>query len=356
VCSFVRAISIGFTAMIRVFLLILVLGGLLFVAAGEVRLRWEAPLAIPAEGLHLSVVQGDSLRAVVQKLHDTGVVEHPQLLIYYGRWTGLDQQIKRGEYLLPPQSTAESLLRLLQAGDVIRHQLTLPEGITLAAALEIMWRQADLSRVLEGSNDARIVELTKLYAVPEGLFFPDSYQYELGDTDWDIVQRAHKAMTSVLAQEWSQRSASLPYKNDYEALIMASIIERETGLASERAAIGGVFVRRLQKRMLMQTDPTIIYGLGDAFDGNLKRRHLTDSSNLYNTYRHRGLPPSPIALPGRAAIHAALHPQDGTALYFVARGDGGHEFSATLAEHNRAVRKYQLQRREDYSSMKRKQN
>ena len=157
-------------------------------------------------------------------------------------------------------------------------------------------------------------------------------------------------MQEVLAQEWSQRDPGLPYESPYEALIMASIIERETGLPEEREQISGVFFRRLQKRMRLQTDPTVIYGLGAEFDGNLRRAHLQDDSNPYNTYRHRGLPPSPIALPGRAAIRAALHPAPGDSLYFVARGDGGHVFSTTLEAHERAVRKYQLQRRADYRS------
>jgi UPF0755 protein len=157
-------------------------------------------------------------------------------------------------------------------------------------------------------------------------------------------------MLAVLAEEWQHRSQPLPYESPYEALIMASIVERETGLPDERGEIAGVFVRRLQRNMRLQTDPTVIYGLGEEFDGNLRRVHLLDQSNPYNTYRHRGLPPTPIALPGRAAIHAALHPQEGKTLFFVARGDGGHYFSETLAEHERAVRKYQLQRREDYRS------
>ena len=155
---------------------------------------------------------------------------------------------------------------------------------------------------------------------------------------------------AILEEEWQGRAPYLPYQTPYEALIMASIVERETGLPQERGEIAGVFVRRLQTGMKLQTDPTVIYGLGQAFDGNLRRRHLVDESNPYNSYRHKGLPPTPIALPGRAAIHAALHPVDGTALFFVARGDGGHVFSTTLAEHQRAVRKYQLQRRKDYRS------
>ncbi len=333
----------------------LILGVLIAFGLQEVRHRWQAPLSIPAEGFHLTVAQGDSLRAVAGTLQRAGVLETPLLVTLYGRWTGIDQKIRQGEYLLPQHATAESMLELLQSGAVIQYQVTLPEGITLARALEILSSQEHLAAVLEGASDPRIIELIKPHTMAEGLFFPDSYHYSRGATDWSVIQRAHQAMRDVLAQEWGDRASPLPYETPYEALIMASIVERETGLPSEREQISGVFFRRLQKGMRLQTDPTVIYGLGDRFDGNLRRKHLKDDSNPYNTYRHRGLPPSPIALPGRAAIHAALHPGDGKALYFVARGDGGHAFSATLAEHNKAVRKYQLRRGANYHSTPEKQ-
>lgn len=319
-------------------------------AAREIERRWSQPLQIPATGFPLSIAAGDSLRSVVNLLHDEQVLAYPELVVLYARWTGVDQQIKRGEYLLPPQSTAGTLLDLLKSGKVIQYQLTLPEGITLEQALAILARQPELTQVLEGPGDQRILELVKPYQDPEGLFFPDSYFFERGATDWQLLQRAHAAMAAALEQEWQGRAAELPYESAYEALIMASIIERETGLPEERQEIAGVFVRRLQQGMRLQTDPAVIYGLGAAFDGNLRRKHLADASNPYNSYRHGGLPPTPIALPGRAAIHAALHPAEGSTLYFVARGDGGHEFSATLAQHEKAVRKYQLRRRQDYRS------
>jgi UPF0755 protein len=278
------------------------------------------------------------------------VLPYPDLVRLYGRWTGLDQQIKRGEYRLPPQSTALSLLQLLTSGKVIQYRVTLPEGITLARAVEILAQQEELEHELTGPDDPRILALVEPYEEAEGLFFPDSYHFARGDSDWEVLQRAHRVMLDTLADEWGEREPDLPYETPYEALVMASIIERETGLPEERRDIAGVFVRRMKKGMRLQTDPTVIYGLGETFDGNLKRSHLKDSDNPYNTYRHHGLPPTPIALPGRAAIHAALHPRKGSSLYFVARGDGGHVFSDTLAEHERAVRKYQLQRRADYRS------
>ncbi|WP_269473252.1 endolytic transglycosylase MltG [Kineobactrum salinum] len=184
----------------------------------------------------------------------------------------------------------------------------------------------------------------------EGLFLPETYRFERGTSDLDILARAHRAMLAALTEEWELRAPDLPYETPYEALIMASIIERETGVPDERQQIAGVFVRRLQRGMRLQTDPTTIYGLGTAFDGNLVRSHLRDGDNIYNTYRHHGLPPTPIALPGRAALHAALQPAEGDSLYFVARGDGSHEFNSTLEGHERAVRKYQLERRENYRS------
>lgn len=319
-------------------------------SVGELRQRWNAPLLIPQSGFTLIVEKGDSLRKAAERLHDAGVLADPLLVTLYGRWTGLDQQIKRGEYLLPHNATAESMLMQLHQGDVVQYQVTLPEGITLAMAIDILARQEPLQSVLTGQGDARILTMIEPEKHPEGLFFPDTYRYARGDTDLSILQRAHSAMLVVLEEEWQQRELTVPYDTPYEALIMASIIERETGLPEEREQISGVFKRRLEQGMLLQTDPTIIYGLGESFDGNLRRSHLTDDGNPYNTYRIPALPPTPIALPGRAAIHAALHPADGSALFFVARGDGGHVFSTTLSEHNRAVRQFQLQRKENYRS------
>lgn len=334
----------------RLVVLLLTLAVLGAVALGQLRQRWAEPLLIPDQGFTLTIAPGDSLRSVADKLHSAGVLVYPRLVILYGRCTGLDQKIKRGEYLLPPKSTAESMLMLFHRGDVIQYKVTLPEGITLAKALNILQQQEQLEKVLAGPSDPRLIEMIKPHSQPEGLFFPDSYQYARGDTDWSILQRAHSAMVAVLWEEWRLRALSLPYETPYDALIMASIIERETGLPDEREQISGVFTRRLQQGMLLQTDPTVIYGLGVEFDGNLQRKHLIEEGNSYNTYRHPGLPPTPIALAGRAAIHASLHPDAGTSLYFVARGDGGHVFSDTLEAHNRAVREYQLLRSESYRS------
>ena len=328
--------------------LLLVLGGIL--ALQELERRWREPLLLPADGLVLAVAQGESLRAVANRLHGEGVLPHPNLLIAYGRWTGIDQQIKHGEYLLVDPLDPEKLLELLRSGKVIQYQVTIPEGVTLAQALAILAAQAGLETVLEGPEDDRIRSLIAPFTHPEGLFFPDTYHYARNTTDLELLQRANEKMLKVLDEEWQGRGQELPYETPYEALIMASIIERETGLPEERQQIAGVFVRRLSLGMRLQTDPTVIYGIGPEFDGNLRRSHLGDEDNIYNTYRISGLPPTPIALPGQASIHAALHPADGTTLYFVARGDGGHEFSNTLQEHEAAVRKYQLRRVKNYRS------
>ncbi len=334
----------------KLLLALLLLVGCAVIAAQTIQRQWTQPLNIPEGGYHLHIAAGESLGSIATRLRRDGVYMHDWLLRVYARRTGADQQIKRGEYRVPAGTTARQLLLLLTSGKVINYQVTLPEGITLDMAVQILASADNLESVLSGPDDARILQLVAPYDTGEGLFFPDTYQFERGATDWQILQRAYAAMQSVLAKEWAQRAAELPYRDDYEALVMASIVERETGLPEERGQIAGVFVRRLQRNMRLQTDPTVIYGLGREFDGNLRRVHLRDESNPYNTYRHRGLPPTPIALPGRAAIHAALHPEDGKTLFFVARGDGGHYFSETLAEHERAVRKYQLQRREDYRS------
>ncbi len=329
-------------------LLLFILGAIL--AYQELERRWQQPLLVPEEGAVIDVGPGDSLRAVAGRLHQEGLVPYPNMLIVYARMTGADQQIKPGEYRLPAAITARGLLDLLVSGKVIQYKVTFPEGITLQQALAVLGSHDHLVLSLEGGGDPRLQELVEPYTHPEGLFFPDTYLFPRNTTDLQLLERAHQKMVAVLEQEWQEREADLPYETPYEALIMASIIERETSLPEERGQIAGVFVRRLRAGMRLQTDPTVIYGAGEEFDGNLQREHLEDDSNAYNTYRRDGLPPTPIALPGQASIRAALHPAPGNELYFVARGDGGHQFSATLAEHEAAVRKFQLQRRRDYRS------
>lgn len=319
-------------------------------AALGLRHWWRTPLPVPADGLLVRISSGDTLGQLSARLSAQGVIRYPRLFNWAGRLSGADQRIRQGEYRLSVGVTAAELLALLQSDATVRYLVTLPEGIRLAEAIAILRRSEGLTPLLSGSDDRRLLQLLDQRATAEGFFLPETYQYERGDSDLDVLVEAHRLMRAALHAAWSQREPGLPYENAYEALIMASIIEKETGLANERPLIGGVFVRRLQRRMRLQTDPTVIYGLGPDFDGNLRREHLRDDSNPYNSYRHRGLPPGPIALPGRAALMAAVQPAPGNHLYFVARGDGSHEFSATLADHKAAVRRYQLNRRADYRS------
>lgn len=319
-------------------------------AALVIRHGWQTPLRVPEDGLLVQIASGDTLGQLSARLAEQGVIRYPRLFNWAGRLSGADQRIRRGEYRLSPGVTAAELLALLQSGATVRYLVTLPEGIRLAGAVEILRRSEGLAPVLSGIDDRRLLQMAGERATAEGFFLPETYQYERGDSDLDVLVEAHRLMREALDAAWLQREPGLPYENAYEVLIMASIIEKETGLAAERPLIGGVFVRRLQRRMRLQTDPTVIYGLGPDFDGNLRREHLRDRANLYNSYRHRGLPPGPIALPGREALMAAVQPAPGDSLYFVARGDGSHEFSDTLAAHEAAVRRYQINRRADYRS------
>lgn len=307
-------------------------------------------LPLPAEGYRLEIVRGASFASVIDRMADDGVIPDRWLARAWLRLRPADKSLRAGAVTVTPPQTTVSLLRLLVEGRLpSESRITVIEGTTYR----------DLRRLLAGRNAIRATGIRDDEALmgmlgvqeasPEGLFAPDTYDIGPGETDVDVLRRLYERQKRILAEEWAGRSPGLPYASPYEALIMASIVEKETGVAHERARIAGVFVRRLQGNMRLQTDPTVIYGLGPAFDGNLTRAHLMQVTP-YNTYRVSGLPPTPIALPGRAAIRAALHPAEGTELYFVARGDGSHEFSSTLEEHNRAVRRYQLQRQSDYRS------
>ncbi len=305
----------------------------------------QQPLDLPATGYTLVVEPGSNLGRVCTRLAADGVLSHPRYLRAWARWQGRGADIKAGEYRLQPGLTPPGLIRLLRSGKVILRDLTIIEGWTFRQMRQAIAAEPGLRHGLTGLDDAHVMAAIGVPGYfPEGRFLPDTYRFAAGTPDTVLLRRAYDAMQDVLARAWAARAPDLPYHSPYEALIMASIIEKETGVAAERARIAGVFVRRLEKRMRLQTDPTVIYGLGERFDGNLRRRDLR-SANPYNTYLNRGLPPTPIALPGRAAIEAALHPAPGKALYFVARGDGTHEFSATLEQHNRAVKRYQLHHR-----------
>jgi UPF0755 protein len=272
------------------------------------------------------------------------VLDRPLYFRVLARLDPRSRRLQAGEYRIEAGTTPGGLLALFSSGRVIQYPVTLIEGWTFRQVLDALAGLEYLEQTLSGTSDAAIMaRLGRPDLHPEGRFLPDTYLFPRGTPDVQVLQRALAAMDEVLAAEWAQRGPDLPLGSPDEALVLASIVEKETGLAEERAAIAGVFVRRLRKGMLLQTDPTVIYGLGEAFDGDLRRRDLS-ADTPYNTYVHPGLPPTPIAMPGRDSIRAALHPADGASLYFVARGDGSHQFSTTLQEHNRAVRKYQLKR------------
>jgi UPF0755 protein len=289
----------------------------------------------------LEVASGSNLSRVLRQLDREEIMTSPGDLMIVARFHGLADQLKAGEYLLQDGLTGLQLLQKLASGQVIYHQARLGEGQTLREALEVIQSHEAITAVLDPADPEGITRAFGLTYYPEGLFFPDTYNFVRGSTDRDMLERARQLMDQVLDEAWQGRDAGLPYASPYEALIMASIIEKETALASEREQIAGVFVRRLQRNMRLQTDPTVIYGLGDKFDGNLTRADL-QADTPWNTYTRTGLPVTPIALPGRASIEASLHPDQADTLYFVARGDGSHYFSTTLEEHNRAVRQYQL--------------
>ena len=242
------------------------------------------------------------------------------------------------------------LLNKWSSGDVVQHRVTLVEGWNFRQVRAALAQHAVLQHTLGEVSDSELMrQLDQANVHPEGQFFPDTYNFVRGQSDFDILRQANQRLQKVLAEEWAQRAEDLPYRSPYEALIMASIIEKETGVAHERDEIAGVFMRRLAIGMLLQTDPTVIYGMGERYTGKITRADLRRPS-AYNTYVISGLPPTPIAMVGREAIYAALHPKPGKSLYFVARGDGSHVFSNSLAEHNKAVREYQLKRRADYRS------
>jgi UPF0755 protein len=329
-------------------LLILVLGlATAGFAVRDVQSQLQAPLPL-AQGQTLDVARGATMNGLLRDFRERGVLTGRQRLYlsWYARLNGQARSLKAGEYELAPGLRAMDLTALLASGRVKLHELTLVEGWTFAQALAAVRAHPAIAQTLPPGDAAEplMAALGAAGRHPEGRFNPDTYRFARGTSDVEFLRRAYQAMERVLADEWAGRASDLPYASPEEALIMASIVERETGMIDERPEIAGVFVRRLKLRMRLQTDPTVIYGLGAAFDGNLRKRDLL-ADGPYNSYTRAGLPPTPICLPGRAALHAALHPAPGKTLYFVARGDGSHQFSETFADHEAAVRKFQLRRR-----------
>ncbi|MEX6503227.1 endolytic transglycosylase MltG [Pseudomonas zhanjiangensis] len=336
-------------------LLLLLEGGVLLAAMLVVFAAWqqhsalEQPLRLAEEYL-LEVPAGATPGGVLNRLQAEGVLHDAFWLRLYWRFNLRGQPLHSGEYRLTPALSVRDMLGLWRRGEVVQYSVTLVEGWSFRQVRAALERESKLELHSLGLSDAQLMERLGLPGVaPEGRFFPDTYRFVRGMSDLDLLEQAYTRLERILEEEWQGRAEGLPYKNPYEALIMASMIEKETGVPEERGAIAGVFLRRLRIGMRLQTDPTVIYGLGDRYNGKLTRAHLQEATP-YNTYVIDGMPPTPIAMVGREAIHAALHPAPGKSLYFVARGDGSHVFSNTLEAHNRAVREYQLKRRAGYRS------
>ena len=317
----------------------------LALALGGAAVWWvHAPMPLAAGGaqaLELEIEPGTSPKAVARSVQMAGVGVDARLLYAWFRVSGLDRRIKAGNYEITPGTTPYTLLQKLVQGEESLQVLTLVEGWNFRQVRAALAREDGIKHDSAALSDADLMaRLERPGVAPEGRFFPDTYTYAKGSSDLAVLRRALHAMDRRLEAAWSQRASDTPLKSADEALILASIVEKETGRASDRALIAGVFANRLRIGMLLQTDPTVIYGLGDKFDGNLRKRDL-QTDTPWNTYTRSGLPPTPIAMPGKAALLAAVQPEPTKALYFVAKGDGTSHFSASLGEHNRAVNRYQ---------------
>jgi UPF0755 protein len=327
------------TALVLLFLVLLIVFA---VYLGPYQAFRDSPLNVPEAGRVYEVSPGTSLNRLAHDLHREDIIAHPRFFILLGRELDVARRLQAGQYRLDPAMTPQALLDMMARGAVVQHTVTLIEGQTFRELLDLIHASDELTHTLQELDaDKVMAALGHADEHPEGRFLPDTYHFPMGTSDVEFLQRAYRAMAELLAREWENREADLPLASADEALTLASIVEKETGLASERPLIAGVFISRLEKGMRLQTDPTVIYGMGEDFDGNIRSRDLrTDTP--YNTYTRHGLPPTPIAMPGADAIRAVLHPDKKGYLYFVARGNGAHYFSRTLEEHNRAVQKFQL--------------
>ncbi len=326
--------------------IVLLLAVLALLAAGlgyALFSRWlQAPLAIAEASATVEIARGTGLSTVARDLAARGILEHPRWFTLYARFIGADARVRAGEYAVPAGTTPEGLLQQLQSGVVVQHAITIVEGWTFRDLRRTLDRQELLVHATRGQSDAEVMSaLGEADQAPEGLFFPDTYLFDKGASDLDVLRQSRERMRRELDAAWAARGENLPFTTPYQALILASIVERETANPAERPRIAGVFAERLRIGMRLQTDPSVIYGLGAGFDGNLRRADL-ERDGPYNTYTRAGLPPTPIALPGQAALRAAVRPDARGELYFVATGlpDGTHRFSKTLAEHEQAVRDY----------------
>lgn len=327
---------IGFTLLILSFM-----GGWLW-------MDYQSALHQPAlvdKTVYIEIEKGDSLDRITDKLVEQKLAVKPFWFKVIALQENALKKLKTGEYELTSGLTVPKILALFVQGKTKQHAITFPEGWSFKEMLHEIEKNPNLEHTLSGADFESIMAKLKpdsatASALPEGLFFPDTYFFEKHTSDVSLLKRAYDKMQLVLQQEWVNKAEGLPFKTPYEALILASIVEKETGAVAERPLIAGVFIRRLEQNMLLQTDPTVIYGMGESYQGDIKSKDLT-TATPYNTYVISGLPPTPIAMPGRDALYAVLHPDKGDSLYFVARGDGTHVFSATLKDHNLAVDKFQ---------------
>ncbi|MEY4592017.1 MAG: hypothetical protein RIR18_912 [Pseudomonadota bacterium] len=323
----------------RLAMLVLVLG--LSIIGG---IFWWAttPLGFPESIVDFRVLPGSSVRQAVTQMNQAGLGIEPNLTLLGIRFVGIDNKLKAGTYSVKAGSSPLDVLTMLKNGDISLVELRFPEGWSLQQWLQYLANQADIEHDLVGLPTS---EISKRIGInlqnPEGFFFPDTYKVDKHASDSEVLRKAYRIQQDKLMAAWKKRAPDLPYKTPYEALTMASIVEKETGRAEDRTRVAAVFVNRLRSGMRLQTDPTVIYGMGESFDGNIRKADLLRDTP-YNTYTRSGLPPTPITMPGLASIEAALHPAEEDIYYFVARGDGSSQFSRTLAEHNAAVVRYQL--------------
>lgn len=335
--------------MIRALLVLIVLGGGAVGAYGwtDYQRYLETPLSVGDTGATFVIERGWSAKRVSAELEARDIIDKRYWFDLYARLSKKANGIKSGEFVLPSEITVPQLFDTFIKGQTVQYSHSIIEGSNWKEAIARVAASGDLTHTLGDVSEIEEQGLMELLGYPdlhpEGQFFADTYAFPRGATDVEYLIRAKRTMDRVLAEEWENRADNLPLNSPYEALILASIVEKETAEPAERPLIAGVFLSRLNKKMRLQTDPTVIYGIGDSFDGNIRRSDL-NTDTPYNTYTRAGLPPTPIAMVGREAINAVLQPETTSKLYFVSRGDGTHQFSETLEEHNAAVRKYQLGR------------
>lgn len=324
--------------MLRAFAIFVVLSLLAVVSIGYYALR---PLPLPATPFEFTLKPGSSVKAMAREMEQSGLLEQDWAFVWLVRVLGKSSQLQAGSYELQQPVSMLELVRMIAEGRVSKRHISVIEGWTFRQMRDALNASPYITHDTLNMSDAEILQRIGAFeSHPEGLFFPDTYSFASGSSDLAIFQSAYQSMQQHLQDAWAAREPDLPLETPYQALILASIVEKETGAASDRAMIAGVFVNRLRRGMRLQTDPTVIYGVGQSFDGNLRKKDLL-TDNPYNTYTRGGLTPTPIALPGKDALQAALHPAQTDALYFVARGDGSSHFSSSLNEHNRAVNEYQ---------------